>query len=140
MNQPLLFELSEDHAFTGRKTLRLKQNHIKFRGFNGDVSPVPARNSQIAEFKEVLDFLDVWHWKPKYDPEECGMSVLDGKSWSFTANLTDLKCKTGGFNAYPSLSNVDVASLNSQRYDFLVYAIQSVFDLERIDLRKAMDA
>lgn len=140
MDEPLLFELSEDSAFTGRKTLRLKGNYIKFRGFNGDVSPVVARNDQIAEFKEVLDFLDVWHWKTNYDPEECGMVVLDGKSWSFTANLMDLHCATGGFNAYPSLSNVLVASLNSQRYDFLVFAIQSVFEIDHFDLRKAMNA
>ena len=135
-----IFALSEDHAFTGRKTVRLKQNHIKFRGFNGDVAPIAARNDQIEAFKEVLDFLDVWTWKSNYDPEECGFAVLDGKTWSFTADLLGCKCESGGSNAYPSLADVSLASLNSQRYDFLVYAIQSVFDLGNIDLRKGMNA
>ena len=93
MNDGQMFELSEDHAFTGRKTLGLKQNHIKFRGFNGDVSPIVVRNDQIEQFKEVLDFLDVWDWKPNYDPEDSGSLVLDGKSWSFTASLMNSEMK-----------------------------------------------
>ena len=93
MNDGQMFELSEDHAFTGRKTLGLKQNHIKFRGFYGDVSPIVVRNDQIEQFKEVLDFLGVWDWKPNYDPEDCGSLVLDGKSWSFTASLMNSNAK-----------------------------------------------
>ena len=85
------FELIEDAAFTGSLSWRLKGNHIHFRGRNGNGAPlsprrpVPARDKQIGKFVAALDFLQVWDWKSDYNPVECGDTVCDGMTWSFTA-------------------------------------------------------
>lgn len=130
------FELIEEAAFSGTTSLRLKGNHIKFRATNGNGNPlparqpIPARNKQIDRLVAALDFLDVWNWKPNYDPIECGYTVGDGMSWSFSASIGGRECKTGGTNAFPSFLNPQTASLDTERYAFLVFAIRSAFSID----------
>ena len=130
------FELIEEAAFTGTTSVRLKGNHIKFRGTNGEGDPLPARqpipaaNEQIDRLVAALDFLDVWNWKSHYDPVECGYTVFDGMSWSFSASIGGRECKTAGSNAFPSFLDAQEASLDAERYAFLVYAIRSTFAID----------
>ena len=133
------FELIEEAAFTGTTSLRLKGNHIKFRGTKGDGeplparNPIPARNEQIDRLVAALDFLDVWNWKSNYHPIECGYTVCDGMSWSFSASIGGRECKSGGSNAFPSFLDVHKASLDAERYAFLVYAIRSTFAIDELE-------
>ena len=130
------FELAEDATFIGTTSWRLKRNHIRFRGTNGEGNPLPAvqpiaaSEIQIARFVAALDFLDVWSWKDSYNPEECGYTVCDGMSWSFKASIDGKVCNSSGSNAYPSFSDPQVASLDSERYGFLVFAFQSSFAID----------
>lgn len=130
------FCLEEKLVFSGSFSWRLKGNHIRFRGTNGEGvpmaprQPVPARNIWLDQFVAALDFLDVWNWKPDYDPTECGVTVCDGKSWSFSASIAGKECKTGGYNAFPSFEDVQKTSLKEERYGFLVMAIKSAFEID----------
>lgn len=130
------FELIEDAAFSGTTSIRLKGNHIRFRRRNGDdqplapLPPIPVRNEQIETLIAALDFLDVWNWKPTYDPIECGCTVCDGMSWLFKAKIAGRECEAGGANAYPSFADTTKASLKVERYAFLVFAIRSVFAID----------
>jgi hypothetical protein len=128
MSLDLVFEHYESRTFTSRFLWRLEGKQIRFRGENGvgqpfpPLEPIPVDNKQIVKFVAALDLLDVWSWKPNYDPSECGYSVCDGMSWSFKASIGDRGCSAGGDNAYPSFADHQKASLDSERYALLVVA------------------
>ncbi|MEO1530189.1 MAG: hypothetical protein AAFX06_32770 [Planctomycetota bacterium] len=129
------FELTEQHAFTGSTSWRLKGGHICFRGRNSSderlpaVQPIPAAKERIDDFIKSLDFLDVWRWRRNYSPDECGFVVMDGMSWTFTGSIGGREIDAGGSNAYPSFADVAVPSLESERYTFLLFALHRSFGI-----------
>ncbi len=50
------------------------------------------------EFRAALDRLDVWSWRPQYEP---GESIGGGSSWSFALAWGGAGVESGGWNAYP---------------------------------------
>ena len=54
-------------------------------------------------------------------------------SWSFSASIGGRECKSGGSNAFPSFLDVQKASLDAERYAFLVYAIRSTFAIDELE-------
>ena len=124
------FELCEQHAFTGSTSWRLKGGHIRFRGRTNSNEPLPAiqpispSQERIDDFVKTLDFLDVWHWRPGYTPEECGFVVMDGMSWTFTGSLGGREINAGGDNAYPSFA--DVAECRSKLSDTHFLSLRSI--------------
>lgn len=130
------FKLEDNPVFGKRTSLRLKCNHIKFRGTEGEGAPLPkrqplpARNIQLDRLVAALDFLDVWNWKPKYDTSELGGKVYDGRSWSFSASIAGRECNTGGDNAYPSFEDAQKTSYKAERYAFLIMAVKSAFAID----------
>ena len=130
------FELCEQHAFTGSTSWRLKGGHIRFRGRNGSGEPLPAvqpasaPQDRIESFIASLDLLDVWNWRPDYDPEECGDSVIDGMSWTIQGLIGGREINAGGGNAYPSFRDAAASSLDPERYAFLVLAFHRSFGIQ----------
>ena len=49
-------------------------------------------------FSEVIDFLDVPNWKPKYTIDE---TPFDGSAWDFRYQFGNQKCNSSGINAFP---------------------------------------
>lgn len=145
MNEEPSFELAEITAFTGSASWRLKGRHLRFRGKRGDgsslppVQPIPVSNEQLRRFENSLQFLDVWSWKPEYDPIECGYAVCDAMSWSFNAKFAERKCASKGTNAYPSLAAVDEVTLEAERYAFLVFAFRYSFGITEDNLPGSRD-
>lgn len=145
MSVDLTFELSVHIVFCGSYTWRLEEGELRYCGTGSLDDPaigtIPVFSEQIAQFTQELDALDVWNWKPVYQPEDLGISVDDGGYWSFKAHLDDRTCQTAGDNAYPSFESAAKTSLESERYGRLVERMQSIFGLpqpqprnERIDL------
>lgn len=122
---------------------RLKDGEIRFRG-RGQyeklvLQRIPAAAEQIEAFARKLDELQVWEWLEYYHPREAGWMVLDGSEWFFEASFDDWHCKTGGHNAYPSLENPTVVSVddNGGRWGLLHNAIYECFNIQHyIDLAK----
>ncbi len=125
------FEIREHHTFSGDRSWRLKGGHIRIRDRSNVEShvtkPITAPRERISYFLASLEFLDVWKWRNDYQPGECGYTVLDGLSWSFNGDIEGRTIRAGGENAYPSFADVRKASLEPERYGFLVFALHNAF-------------
>ena len=125
------FEFAEDIVFSGSYSWRLKDGELRYRGTDQFRDPsiirLPVRDEQIERFVAALDFLDVWHWKEHYDPEDAGYCADDGGSWSFRALIRGRSCNTSGTNAFPSFDNVTQTTVRPERFAMLAAAVSSVF-------------
>lgn len=128
------FMLAEQSAFGSSYSWRLKESEIRFRGA-GDFEHlvrrrIPASEQQIASFFAALDLIQVWDWRPDYDPDDVGVTVDDGSCWSFVASLGSRQCRCGGVNAYPSFGDPKVTTTNRGRFALLHAAMYECFGIE----------
>ena len=131
---PRTFTLAEQSALGSQYSWRLKDSEIRFRGagdFEGLVTRrIPASDAQVDEFFAALELLHVWEWRSDYDPSDVGVAVQDGSSWSFIASDGDRECHSGGVNAYPSLVDHEVTTVNRGRFALLLAALYDCFGIE----------
>src|SRR5579871_5759738 len=111
---PASFTLTEQFAFGSQYSWRLKESEIRFRG-SGEyqrlvLQRIAVSVEQVASFFAALDLIEVWDWRNDYDPEDVGVTVLDGSAWSFVASFEGRDCRCGGVNAYPSFSDVNLTT------------------------------
>lgn len=125
------FELTVHVIFYGSFTWKLDRGLLCYRGTDGyhdpTMEPIPVSAEQIARFVELLDSLDVWHWKRDYEPEDIGYSVEDGGSWKFETRINGRTCQTAGTNAYPSLDDAAMTSLEPERFGRLLQGFEEIF-------------
>ncbi|MFO0825818.1 MAG: hypothetical protein U0792_22310 [Gemmataceae bacterium] len=128
------FTLTEQHAFGSQYSWRLKESEIRFRG-TGDferlvIQRIPASAAQIEEFFSALELLQVWDWRPDYDPSDVNAVVEDGSTWSFVGSDGSRQCRCSGINAYPSLVDPATTTLNRGRFALLRAALYDCFGIE----------
>ncbi len=133
------FTLTEDRCFGSRFQWRLADGQLQFAGtddmryfhpFRNQFMPcVSFDDAQLLQFRHALDLIDVWNWRPNYDPKDVGCRIDDGFEWEFTASFGDDRCSSRGTNAFPSLNDVQttIASENSGRYGVLIGTFCDIF-------------
>lgn len=132
---PLSFDISEryelgEHAWSWR----LKDQKIRFRGagkYSQLVSQrIPASESQVDSIIQAFDLLSVWRWRSDYHPQDVDVEVCDGSSWTFNVAFNGKTNRAAGSNAYPSFADPVDTSLSRDRFDLLVAAIYSTFNID----------
>ncbi|MCU0564997.1 MAG: hypothetical protein MUF49_00170 [Oculatellaceae cyanobacterium Prado106] len=93
---------------------------------------IPVSTIQITAFQAALNLLDVWHWRENYSSEEISAMVLDGSSWSFSAEFADQKCCCQGHNAYPAFVSPMQTVLRQERFALLLAAMGNAFSIDQI--------
>ncbi|SMP44598.1 hypothetical protein SAMN06265222_1011161 [Neorhodopirellula lusitana] len=133
------FTLAEDHCFGGQYTWQLQSGQLRFTGDdafrhfdtfrNTHVTGIDVDDLQLDAFRNALDLLDVWRWRPDYTPMDLGYDIDDGVSWQFTASFADNECSAAGANAFPSFADplITVASLGAGRYGMLLATFCDTF-------------
>lgn len=91
---------------------------------------VPASDAELDEFFAALELIQVWEWRPDYDPRDVGVTVLDGSSWSFIASDGVRQCRCGGVNAHPSFGDHQVTTVDRGRFALLRAALYDCFGIE----------
>lgn len=128
------FTLTEQSAFGSGYSWRLKDSEIRFRG-TGDferlvAQRIPASDAQVDEFFSALGLIQVWDWRPDYDPGDVGVTVEDGSSWSFIAFDGERQCRCGGVNAHPSFADHTISTVDRGRFALLHAALYDCFGIE----------
>ena len=129
------FQLTERNYLGGHSySWRLKDGEIRFRGsgrYAGLVNRrIPADEQQVQALADAFALLDIWAWRPDYDPGDVGMAALDGSRWSFAASFDKHTVDSAGDNAFPSFSDASKTSVTRDRFDLLTAAIYTCFSIE----------
>jgi hypothetical protein len=84
------------------------------------ITPTPA---QWREFREALDALKIWEWRPDYPTD----GTVDGTQWALDIEYTDHVLKTQGSNCYPDATGKPNGKPESTKtFDLYLAAIKKL--------------
>ena len=68
---------------------------------SGDSRKIQVSEASWSEFRECLERLEIWDWKPHYDDS----TVMEGTQWILELTWGEKSLCSGGSNAYPVLDS-----------------------------------
>jgi hypothetical protein len=116
--------LTESSAWIGLLyDLKIESGEVSFTGshiYDGRFpSRFKLRNESNGQIEDGIHLLDIFHWRPIYQPEDVGSTVDDGGSWSLSAIVGDRTVASAGQNAFPSYRSASTTALHEERFGLL---------------------
>ncbi len=90
-------------GYTGNSyAVEMTEDGLIYRSFSygyepNQVMPVTPDGEAWDAFRQALDDLDVWNWRPDYVNE----SIMDGTNWHVEIEWGEKRVQSGGSNGYP---------------------------------------
>lgn len=133
MKRPHRFEILIEPAFSKPVRYSIEDGHVALRCDSTYHRVTTPTIAQWSGFWRLCEFLDLWNWKCEYAPNE---QMRDGQSWKLMIAYDKTKqIVSGGSNGYPSLENVDRASVTMDRFALLLHFVDITLFTTRYDAR-----
>lgn len=124
MKRPHRFHIEINGAFGNGTTYSTTDGAIEVTRGNERMCRAAPGLARWCGFWRLCEFLDLWNWKPQYDPADLDVAIRDGEEWTLHIAFDKSRViRSGGFNAYPSLKSAAKSSLTHDRFGLLLQCI-----------------